>query len=50
MQVPETHCCVPEQGLPQGPHVVFWQTLLPQLVVPVGQPPQLEATQVCCAL
>ncbi len=38
MQVPETHCWVPVQGLPQAPQAVFVQTPPPQLVVPAGQP------------
>ena len=50
MQVPETHCWVPVQGLPQAPQAVFWQTPPPQLVVPVGQPLQTEALQTWRAL
>ena len=42
MQVPATHCWEPEQGLPQAPQAVFWQTPAPQLVVPAGQPAHTE--------
>ena len=54
MQLPETHFCTPGQTVPQALQLFESAEVLvqapPQRVVPVGQPPQDEPTQVWRAL